>query len=208
VTVTAEVPLLPSLVAVIVVFPAATPLTRPDASTVAIDGWPLLQITARPVSTLPLASRVVAVSCTLSETATLAELGVTVTEDTGTEPLCTVIVAEPLTPPLVAVIITVPAETPWTSPEDEAVATAELELAQVNVAFLLGLAVAVNRHGFGDVDRSAGRLHRDGAHPGRGLHLRLDAGGGGFRRAHRLAAPERNRGEGESFPASCHCSLR
>jgi hypothetical protein len=62
VTVTADVPLLPSLVAVIVADPAATPVTSPVALTVAIGGAPELHVTTRPVSTPPIESSVVAVS--------------------------------------------------------------------------------------------------------------------------------------------------
>ena len=62
VTVIAAVPLLPSLVAVTVAEPAATPVTTPLDDTVAMPVLELDHATARPVSTLLLASRVVAVS--------------------------------------------------------------------------------------------------------------------------------------------------
>src|SRR2546425_1423673 len=58
VTVIADVPLFPSLVAVIVADPGATPLTSPVASTVAVATALVVQAMARPVSTLPLASSV------------------------------------------------------------------------------------------------------------------------------------------------------
>ena len=61
-TVIADVPVLVSLVAVIVVLPAATAVTRPDAETVLIPVLLELQVTRRPVRTLLLASRVVAES--------------------------------------------------------------------------------------------------------------------------------------------------
>ena len=54
---------LPSLVAVMVVEPAATPETRPAASTVAIAVLFECQATARPFSTPPAESFVIAVSC-------------------------------------------------------------------------------------------------------------------------------------------------
>src|SRR6266568_2913480 len=60
VTVTEAVPLFPSLVAVIVLVPAATPVTRPVADTVATAGTLLAQVTTRPGSTLPAESFVVA----------------------------------------------------------------------------------------------------------------------------------------------------
>ena len=61
-TVTLAVPLFPSLVAVIVAEPVATPETTPLDDTVAIPVLELDHVTARPVSTLLFASRVVAVS--------------------------------------------------------------------------------------------------------------------------------------------------
>ena len=51
----------PSLVAVIVAVPVATPVAMPDALTVATFASLLDQVTARPVSTFPLASLSVAV---------------------------------------------------------------------------------------------------------------------------------------------------
>jgi hypothetical protein len=64
-TVRLAVPLFPSLVAVIVAEPAATPVTTPLDETVAMPVLELDHVTARPVSTLLFASRVVAVSCTV-----------------------------------------------------------------------------------------------------------------------------------------------
>jgi len=55
-TVTAAVPLCPSLVAVIVAAPTATPVTSPEADTVAIAVFELAQAITRPLSTLPAAS--------------------------------------------------------------------------------------------------------------------------------------------------------
>src|SRR5574341_91857 len=116
VTVTAAVPLLPSLVAVIVVGPTATPLTRPSI-TVATDGALLHQVMTRPVSTLPLASCGVAVSCTLAPTWTEAVDGVTVTEATGTGVAATTVMLDvPLSPSLVAEIVAGPTATPVTEP--------------------------------------------------------------------------------------------
>src|SRR6266704_5538060 len=84
VTVMAEVPLCPSLVAVIVAEPATTPLTRPLEFTVATDVLLLDQVIVRPVSGLPLTSFAVAVSCTDWRACALAEAGLSVTEATGT----------------------------------------------------------------------------------------------------------------------------
>src|SRR2546430_9152508 len=55
-----DVPLCPSLVAVIVAGPAARAVTRPLLLTVAADVLELVQVTVRPVRMLPLASRSVA----------------------------------------------------------------------------------------------------------------------------------------------------
>jgi hypothetical protein len=63
VTVIKDVPVLVSLVAVIVVPPAPTAVTRPFASTVAAAGLLELHVIRRPVSVFPLASLVTAVSC-------------------------------------------------------------------------------------------------------------------------------------------------
>jgi hypothetical protein len=61
-TVIVALPLRPSLVAVISADPTAAAVTRPDVDTVATELLVELQVTARPVRTLLLASRVVAVA--------------------------------------------------------------------------------------------------------------------------------------------------
>src|SRR5438477_8183735 len=114
VTVTADVPVLPSDVAVMVAEPAVTPLTSPLPFTVATAVLLLDQVTTRPDNGLPFASLGVAVSCTVNPTATLAGDGVTVTEATGAS--VTVTSDVPLCPSLVAVIVAVPAPTPVTRP--------------------------------------------------------------------------------------------
>src|SRR2546428_1610350 len=83
VTVIAAVPLWPSLVAVIVAAPTATPLTNPLPFTVATPALPLPHVTTRPVSAAPLASLRVTVSCPVCPTGMLAVAGVTVTDATG-----------------------------------------------------------------------------------------------------------------------------
>src|SRR2546422_2630569 len=140
VTVMADAPLFPSLVAVIVAVPAVFPVTSPLALTVATVALLLAQLTVRPDSRLPLASLGVAVSCTVWPTCTDAVAGFTVTEATGT--VLTVIVAEPLCPSLVAVIVDEPAGTPVTSPLALTVAPAGLPLAQVTVRPPRGLPFA------------------------------------------------------------------
>src|SRR3989442_3938757 len=83
VTVMAAVPFCPSLVAVIVAEPTRRPVTNPLPLTVATSVLLLPHVTVRPVSTLPLASRNVAVSCCVPATAMLAVDGLTVTVATG-----------------------------------------------------------------------------------------------------------------------------
>src|SRR5436190_23009728 len=83
-TVMADVPLCPSLVAVIVAGPATFPVTSPLPLTVATAVLELDQVTVRPVSTLPFASLSVAVSWTVFPSFTFAVAGVTVTDATGT----------------------------------------------------------------------------------------------------------------------------
>jgi hypothetical protein len=82
-TVIATGKVLPSLEAVTVAEPAATAVTSPDAETVLIAGLLELQLTTRPVSTLLLASRVVAESCTVAPMPILAAEGDTVIDATG-----------------------------------------------------------------------------------------------------------------------------
>src|SRR2546426_1902240 len=83
VTVTAAVPFLPSLVAVIVAAPAATPVTSPLPFTVATAGLSLAHVTVRPASGVPVASSRVAVSCTVDPAWTEGAAGATVTDATG-----------------------------------------------------------------------------------------------------------------------------
>src|SRR5437763_4779529 len=82
-TVIVALPLWPSLVAVIVAEPVVTPVTSPTALTVAIAPALLLQLTLRPLSTLPLASFSTALSCSVCPDVTLAVVGLTVTTATG-----------------------------------------------------------------------------------------------------------------------------
>jgi hypothetical protein len=67
-TVTAAVPVLVSLVAVIVALPAATAVTRPDDETVLTAVLLELHVTIRPRSTVLFASRVTAASCIVAPT--------------------------------------------------------------------------------------------------------------------------------------------
>ncbi|MEJ7810424.1 MAG: hypothetical protein WKG32_08425 [Gemmatimonadaceae bacterium] len=79
VTVIADAPLRQSAEALIDVPPAAIAVTSPVADTVAMAELALDQVTVRPVMAFPLASRRVAVSCTVPPTASDAAAGVTAT---------------------------------------------------------------------------------------------------------------------------------
>src|SRR5207245_4117414 len=81
-TLTAPFPCCPPRAPVIGAWPRATPVPSPVALTVATAGVLLAQVTTRPVSTLPFASLVVAVSCTVPATTTVGAGGVTVTDAT------------------------------------------------------------------------------------------------------------------------------
>jgi len=83
VTLTVAVPPFPSLVAVIVAGPAATPVTMPLISTEATAGALLAHVTTRAISALPIESLGVAVNCTVCPTGTLAVAGATATDATG-----------------------------------------------------------------------------------------------------------------------------
>src|SRR5688500_6519700 len=91
-TVTAAVPLFPSLVAVMVADPSAFAVASPDELTATTAALLLDQVTVRPDRVLPLASFSVAVSCCVPPTPSVAEAGETVTVATGAdglEPTCT-----------------------------------------------------------------------------------------------------------------------
>jgi hypothetical protein len=137
VTVIAAVPLRPSLKAVTVAAPAATPVTRPLPVTVATDALLVVQVTTRPDSGLPPASFGVAVSCVVCPICTLAVAGLTVTEATGT--VVTVIADPPACPSLVAVIVALPVATLLTRPLPFTVATAAFVVAHVTIRPLNGL---------------------------------------------------------------------
>jgi hypothetical protein len=114
------VPDLPSLVATIVVFPTETPVTNPEAETVAIFESDDVHAIVRPVNVRSSASCAIAVSCLVAPISTIAELGFTVTRDTGTG--STVRVAVAVLPSLVALISAVPTTIGVTTPVFEIVA--------------------------------------------------------------------------------------
>src|SRR5437899_286724 len=131
VTVMNDVPLFPSLVAVIVAEPCVTPETSPELLTVATDVLLLDQETVRPESAAPFASCGVAASWTVSPVWTVAVAGVTPTEATGM--FVTVMDDVPLIPSLVAVIVAEPGVTAEARPALLTVATDGLLLAHVTV---------------------------------------------------------------------------
>src|SRR5206468_2116609 len=133
VTVTTDVPLCPSDVAVIVVEPATTPVTRPLALTVPTEVLLLAQVTVRPLSALPFASFGVAASCTVCPTGTDADAGLTVTDATGTVTAVTVRVAVPLCPSDVAAIVVEPVAAAVATPLGFTFATAVLLLAHTMI---------------------------------------------------------------------------
>src|SRR5207249_10723215 len=112
VTALPAVPLWPSLSAVIVAEPAATPVTTPLALTVAAAELLLAHVTVRPLSTFPAASFVVAESATAWPTCSLADTGLTVTEATAAD--VTVTAAVSVLPPGLpwATTLTLPASGP------------------------------------------------------------------------------------------------
>jgi hypothetical protein len=107
-------PLFPSLVAVTLVTPSPRAATEPLLSTVATEPSPVVHVTVRPVSALPLASVSSAVACVVCPTWTLEFASVTVTNETGTRRAVTM--ADPVCPSLVAVTLAAPTPTPVTRP--------------------------------------------------------------------------------------------
>jgi hypothetical protein len=118
-----DVPVFPSLVAVIVALPAPADATNPFASTVATARLLDVQVTRRPVSTLLFASFSVAVNgCADVMPRTIFALGgLTVTVATGAN--VTVSKALPVLPSLAATMFAVPTFTAVTTPLDPTLAT-------------------------------------------------------------------------------------
>jgi hypothetical protein len=131
----------PSLEAEICTVPAAIAVTRPSAETVPMLALLEVQLIARPVRMLLLASRVTALSCTVPPICKFAVPGDTDTNATGAGGgALTVIVEVAVWPSLVAVICTVPAAIVVTRPRAETVpmlALFELQLITRPVRTLL-----------------------------------------------------------------------
>jgi hypothetical protein len=128
-TLTVADPVRPSLVAKITAVPAAIPVTTPLVDTLATLGAPDVQLTTRPPSGSPRASRGVAVNVTLCPIVMSDWPGDTSTVATGTA--VTVTSAVPVFPSLVAVIFAVPSESAVTTPVPETVATLGLSVENV-----------------------------------------------------------------------------
>jgi hypothetical protein len=114
------VPLRPSLVAVTVTAPGATPDTSPLADTEARLASLLLQVTARSPSTAPAVLRTAAVSCNVVPAVNEEAGEVTVTLPTGAGVMVSEDVAE--TPSVRAVMTAVPGEMATTIPVPATVA--------------------------------------------------------------------------------------
>jgi hypothetical protein len=128
-----------------VALPAATAVTKPLALTEAMLEFELDHVTTRPVSTLLLASRVVAESCMVPRTRRLDDVGATVTDATATGAAAlTVTVAIALLPSLVTVIWVVPALTAVTRPSELTDAIAGFALADVTTRPVNTLLLASN----------------------------------------------------------------
>src|SRR5436309_3536725 len=103
VTLMTDVPFFPSLVAVIVAEPAATPATNPLVLTVATAVLLLTHVTVRPVRGVPFESFGVAVNSVVAPTVTLTVVGLTVTDATGTSVIVTAAVSASAPPFWVAI---------------------------------------------------------------------------------------------------------
>ena len=113
-TVTGIDPMLPPLMALMVVRPAFTAATRPEASTVATAGLELCQAIARPLTRAPDASLTMADAVTACPSSRLLSGMVATTE--LTVPNVTLTVALPLLPAIVARTVTNPCALPVTRP--------------------------------------------------------------------------------------------
>jgi hypothetical protein len=127
VTARAAWPLCPSLEAVIVVAPTATAVTIPESDDVAVLWLLDFQTMVRPLSTLLLESRIVAVAWVVWPTLRESVTKATLTEATGALEGMTVRVALPLFSPRVAIMLATPGDIALTTPEALTVAT-ELSL--------------------------------------------------------------------------------
>src|SRR5262245_60397818 len=124
----------------IVTSPGDTPVARPDALTVAMEGLLLLQLMVAYGFAWCDASKATPVNCWVAPTRIDTDAGVTSTLATGggTTWSCAV----PTLPSAVAVIITSPGTTPVARPDALMVAMEELLLLQLMLALEIGLCIA------------------------------------------------------------------
>jgi len=139
-TVMVAVALCPALVAVMVAVPTPLAVTTPSDPTVATPVFELDQITGVPVTTAPVASRVVAASCVVCPTTIETASGVTAMLAAG--PCVTLTVAVSLFPSLVAVTVAVPGPTAVIMPEASTVATVALLVVQMMARSASGFCAA------------------------------------------------------------------
>jgi hypothetical protein len=121
-TFTVAVAVFPSIAALIVAVPSASPVMAPVGETIATDESSLAQTVGRPVTTLPTESRAVTVPCAEPPTVMLETFSDSVrvaTSDAG----ITVTEAVPTIPSLVAEIAAVPSASPVTTPFADTAAT-------------------------------------------------------------------------------------
>ena len=124
---------LPEL-AVIVAVPSATPVTKPDASTVATSASLDSHENSAPATICPFTSNASAVSCSVAPRTIVSTDGDTSTEATGSGTRTTVTSAVPCALPELAVIVAIPSATAVTRPEAFTVATELALLVQVTMA--------------------------------------------------------------------------
>ena len=134
-TVTAAVPVIEPVVAVMMAVPLVTAVTSPAAETGAMDAAEVDHVTVAPDITDPPVSFTVALSVTVSlNDAKVVVLGETSTVDTT----CPTVTADvPVAVPEVAVIVAEPLATAVTVPEDETVATDAEDVAHDTLAPLI-----------------------------------------------------------------------
>ncbi|HKO15638.1 MAG TPA: hypothetical protein VJU87_05325 [Gemmatimonadaceae bacterium] len=133
ITLSIACPLIPSLVAVMVVLPAALVEIIPAALIEATVLFELCQVMLRPLTTFPAASRRVAVAELASPTTTDEGLRATETDATGAGSggAVTFSVARPVIPSLVAVMLALPTPMAVMAPAPLTVAIAVFELCQL-----------------------------------------------------------------------------
>src|SRR6188768_2260059 len=127
-------PAIPSTVALTVTVPAPSPVTRPEDETCASEEPPTDHVAALPLMIAPLMSLAWNVACDVAPTVMLEALNATVTVLTTdvADTAFTVTDMLPVLPEAAAVMVAEPAATAEMSPLPDTVATAALDVVQVN----------------------------------------------------------------------------